>query len=263
MSGTAAADWEREEEASSAGLSAKARPKRRRHLARHRLFRKCDRWRIVSSGRCPAAQCVDTRKIRNRTMKKPAELGAIDIAAVQSRMLMIRNQQVLLDRDVAALYGVETKAINQAVKRNAGRFEDGYLFQLDAHEVENWKSHIVTSNLSEREIASLKMGMRRAPYAFTERGLYMLATILNSDRAVRATKAIIETYAKVRSMVRDMEAIQTEKAGSPEQVNLLTRAGHKLAGLIGDNLSTVSRKTTIELNLALLKITHEVAKGKE
>ena len=105
--------------------------------------------------------------------------------------------------------------------------------------------------------------VRRAPYAFTERGLYMLATILNSDRAVRATKAIIETYAQVRSMVRDMEAIQTEKAGSPEQANLLTRAGHKLAGLIGDNLSTVSRKTTIELNLALLKITHEVAQGKE
>ena len=91
----------------------------------------------------------------------------------------------------------------------------------------------------------------------------MLATILNSDRAVRATKAIIETYAQVRSMVRDMEAIQTEKAGSPEQANLLTRAGHKLAGLIGNNLSTVSRKTTIERNLALPKITHEVTQRKE
>ena len=195
--------------------------------------------------------------------KKSGASGAIDIAAVQSRMLTIRNQQVLLDRDVAALYGVETKALNQAVKRNAERFEEGYLFQLDAHEVENWKSQIVTSNLSEREIASLKMGIRRAPYAFTERGLYMLSTILNSDRAVRATKAIIETYAQVRSIVRDMEAIQTEKAGSPEQANLLTRVGHKLAGLIGDNLSTASRKTTIELNLALLKITHEVTHGKE
>ena len=178
-------------------------------------------------------------------------------------MLTIRNQQVLLDRDVAALYGVETKALNQAVKRNADRFGEGYIFQLNTQEIANWKSQIVTSNLSEREIASLKMGMRRVPYALTERGLYMLATILNSDRAVRATKAIIETYAQVRSMVRDMEAIQTEKAGSSEQANLLTRAGHKLAGLIGDNLSTVSRKTTIELNLALLKITHEVTQRKE
>ena len=93
-------------------------------------------------------------------MKKSAQQQAIDIAAVQSRMLTIRNQQVLLDRDVAALYGVETKALNQAVKRNAERFEDGYLFQLDAREVENWKPQIVTSNLPEREIASLKMGVR-------------------------------------------------------------------------------------------------------
>ena len=91
----------------------------------------------------------------------------------------------------------------------------------------------------------------------------MLATVLKSTRATKATLAIIETYAQVRSMVRDMEAIQTEKAGSPEQASLLTRAGHKLAGLIGDNLSTVSRKTTIELNLALLKITHEVTQGKD
>ena len=154
---------------------------------------------------------------------------------------------MLLDRDVAALYGVETKALNQAVKRNADRFGEGYIFQLNTQEIANWKSQIVTSNLSKEEIAGLKMGLRRAPYAFTERGLYMLATVLNSDRAVRATKAIIETYAKVRSMVRDM----------------LTRAGHKLASLIGDNLTTQSRKTTIELNLALLKISHEVTERKE
>ena len=91
----------------------------------------------------------------------------------------------------------------------------------------------------------------------------MLATVLKSARVTQATLALIETYAQVRSMVRDMEAIQTEKAGSPEQANLLTRAGHKLAGLIGENLSAVSRKTTIELNLALLKITHEVTQRKE
>ena len=72
-------------------------------------------------------------------MKKSTGLRTIDIAAVQSRMLTIRNQQVLLDRDVAALYGVETKALNQAVKRNAERFEEGYLFRLNENEVENWK----------------------------------------------------------------------------------------------------------------------------
>ena len=196
-------------------------------------------------------------------MKKSTGLRAIDIAAVQSRMLTIRNQQVLLDRDVAALYGVQTKEINQAIRNNPGKFPEGFVFRMNDEEFANWKSKILTSNLSEGEIAGLRMGLRRAPYVLTERGLYMLATILKGDIATRATLAIVNTYAQVRSMVRDMEAIQTEKAGSPEQANMLTRAGHKLAGLIGDNLSTVSRKTTIELNLALLKITHEVAKGKE
>ena len=245
MSGTAAADLERDGGGFLRGLE---RDKRGLSvvgiLARHRLFRICALVHCIQ--RLAFSRAVRRQNAeRNRTMKKSNELRAIDIAAVQSRMLTIRNQQVLLDRDVAALYGVETKALNQAVKRNAERFENGYVFQLDAHEMENWKSQFVTSNLSEREIAGLKMGLRRAPYAFTERGLYMLATVLNSNRAVRATKAIIETYAQVRSMVRDMEAIQTEKAGSPEQANLLTLAGHKLAGLIGDNLTTQSRKTTI------------------
>ena len=187
--------------------------------------------------------------------KKSVEPGALDIAAVQSRMLTIRNQQVLLDRDVAALYGVETKALNQAVKRNAEKVPDGYILKMTEEECS--RSQNVTLNKGRG------MNLKYLPYAFTERGLYMLATILKSKRATQATLAIIETYAKVRSMVRDMEALQTEKAGSPEQANLLVRAGHKLASLIGDNLSTESRKTTIELNLALLKITHEVTQSKK
>ena len=196
-------------------------------------------------------------------MKKSTGLRAIDIAAVQSRMLTIRNQQVLLDRDVAALYGVKTKEINQAIRNNHGKFPEGFVFKLNDEEFANWKSKILTSNLPAREIAIIKMGMRRAPYALTERGLYMLATILKGEVATQATLAIVNTYTQVRSMVRDMEAVQTEKPGSSGQANLLTRAGHKLAGLIGDNLSIESRKTTIELNLALLKITHEVTQRKE
>ena len=76
-------------------------------------------------------------------MKKPAKLGAIDIAAVQSCMLTIRNQQVLLDRDVAALYGVQTKEINQAIRNNPGKFPEGFVFQLNTQEFENWKSKIL------------------------------------------------------------------------------------------------------------------------
>ena len=148
-------------------------------------------------------------------MKKSTGLRVIDIAAVQSRMLTIRNQQVLLDRDVAALYGVQTKEINQAIRNNPGKFPEGFVFKLNDEEFANWKSKILTSNLPADEIAVIKMGMRRAPYALTERGLYMLATILKGDIATRATLAIVNTYAQVRSMVRDMEAMHTEKAGSP------------------------------------------------
>ncbi len=197
-------------------------------------------------------------------MKNQLIINPLDLSnEIRQKLITVRGQLALVDRDVAALYGVETKALNQAVKRNAERFPRGYVFQLDEKEFANWKSQIVTSNLSKDDEASVKMGIRRAPYAFTEKGLYMLATVLKSDRAVRTTLAIIETYAQVRAMVRDMEALQTLKDGSVEQASKLTQVGHKLASLIGDNLSTDSTKTTIELNLAVLKITHEVTRSKK
>ena len=184
-----------------------------------------------------------------------SNIVAIDINAVKSRMLQVRGQQVLLDRDVAALYGVETRIINQAVKNNPEKFPAGYVTELSSDELTTLRSKILTANVSSKS--------RALPKVFTERGLYMLATILKGERAVRATLAIVETYAQVRAMVRDMEALQTLKDGSVEQSAKLTQAGHKLASLIGDNLSTDSTKTTIELNLAVLKITHEVTRTKK
>lgn len=187
----------------------------------------------------------------------------MELVEIKSKMLMLRNQAVLLDRDVAAIYNVQTKEVNQAVRNNPDKFPDGFVFRLNADEFMDWRSKILTSNLSPEEVQSLKMSIRRAPFAFTERGLYMLATILKSPRATQATLSIIETYAQVRDMVQDMEALQTLKDGSPEQAAKLTQTGHKLAALIGDNLSTESTKTTIELNLAVLKITHEVTRAKK
>ena len=170
-------------------------------------------------------------------------------------MIVVRGQPVLLDRDVATLYGVETRVLNQAVKRNPRRFPEGYILAMTAEECS--RSQIVTLN------GGRGSNIKYLPHAFTERGLYMLATVLKSERAERATLAIIETYAQLRSMVRDMETLQTLKDGSPEQSAQLTQAGHKLAALIGDNLSTESTKTTIELNLAVLKIIHEVTRTKK
>lgn len=110
---------------------------------------------------------------------------------ISSHILTLRGKQVMLDRDLAELYQVETKVLNQAVKRNSDRFPDDFMFQLSVSEFENWKSQFVTSN-------SDKMGLRRAPYAFTEEGIYMLATVLRSPVATQTSISIIRTFKKLR-----------------------------------------------------------------
>ena len=191
-------------------------------------------------------------------MKRKLTNVSLDVLDVKSKMIMLRGQPVLLDRDVAALYGVETKHVNQAVRNNPGKFPCGYIFELKEDEEISLRSKILTLKQAGRGRHS-KHGYK----AFTEKGLYMLATILKSPCAEQATLAIVETYAQVRSMVREMEALQNLKDGSPEQAAQLSQTGHRLAALIGDNLSTEATKTTIELNLAVLKITHEVTRTRK
>ena len=178
----------------------------------------------------------------------------INIDAVKSRMLTMRGQQVLLDRDVAAIYDVQTREINQAVRNNPDKFPEGFIWELSKEEVSDLRSNFLTANISPKS--------RVTPKVFTERGLYMLATILKGPIATKATLAIVNAYAQLRSMVRDMEALQILKDGSTEQANALTSAGHKLANIIGENLSTESTETTIELNLAVLKISHKFTRTK-
>ena len=173
---------------------------------------------------------------------------------VRPLLVAIRGQMVLLDRDVAALYEVQTKEVNQAVRNNPDKFPAGFVFQLNSLELENWKSKILTSNLSEEELLSVKMGMRKLPYAFTERGLYMLATILKGRAATRATLAIVDTYARVREMSQTMEALQRVQDGGEEQRSLLQKTGELLADIVGKNLATKSCETEIEFNFALVKI---------
>ena len=193
-------------------------------------------------------------------MKNQQIVNPLDLSnEIKHHLITVRGQLSLLDRDVAALYGVETRIINQAVKNNPDKFPSGYVMELEEREIEVLRS----KNLILENKAGKGHHSKHGYKVFTERSLYMLATILKGERAVRTTLAIIETYAQVRAMVRDMEALQTLKDGSVEQAAKLTAAGHKLASLIGDNLSTDSTKTTIELNLAVLKITHEVARTKK
>jgi DNA-binding PadR family transcriptional regulator len=127
----------------------------------------------------------------------------------------------MLDRDLAELYKVETKVLNQAVKRNIKRFPSDFMFQLSKEEFENWRSQFVTSN-------SDRMGLRRAPYAFTEQGVYMLATVLKSDVAIEVNIAIMRTFTKLREFSKHYNALAKKimevERKSDRQYKELTKA---------------------------------------
>ena len=170
-------------------------------------------------------------------------------------MIPLRNQYVLIDRDVAELYGVQTKEVNQAVRNNPEKFPNGYVFTLEPAETQN-----VVKNFDH--LSPLRFS-HVAPTAFTERGLYMLATILKSPQAVGTTIAIIDTFTQIREMARTMEALQTVADGGEQQKTLLRRSGELLAEVIGHNLSTTTTETEIELNFAVVKIKHKIIRKDE
>ena len=187
--------------------------------------------------------------------KKQTTLSIVTTKDVEERVLVLRNQRVLMDCDVAELYGVQTKEVNQAVRNNPQKFPYGYIFILDKYEKEE-----VVKNFDH--LNKLKFS-KVQPTAFTERGLYMLATILKSERAVNTAIAIVDTFAQVRELARTMEALQVVDDGGLQQKSLLQRTGDILAEVIGHNLSTRTTETEIELNFAVVKIKHKIIRKEE
>lgn len=122
---------------------------------------------------------------------------------ISNKIYYIRNQKVMLDRDLALLYGIETKRLKEQVKRNRNRFPNDFMFELNKIEFENWRSQIATSN-------SEKMGLRYAPMAFTEHGILMLSSILNSDKAIQTNIQIMRIFTKVRQMLLDTTEIKVD-----------------------------------------------------
>ena len=186
----------------------------------------------------------------NEVEKKEVELIPVTTKDVEARMIVLRKQHVLVDADVADLYGVETKRINEAVRNNPLKFPYGYIFELDKYE----KNEVVENFDHLKRLKFSKV----SPTAFTERGLYMLATILKSDRAINTTLAIIDTFVQARELARTMEALQDVQDGGEQQKNLLHRTGALLSEMVGRNLSTNTTETEIELNFAVVKIKHKV-----
>ena len=117
-----------------------------------------------------------------------------ELQVIQNKIYEIRGTKVMLASDLAEMYGVQTKALNQAVKRNFTRFPEDFMFQLTNQETQNWKSQIVTSN-------TIKMGIRRNPFAFTEHGVIMLASVLRSEIAIQTSILITRAFVAIRKLV--------------------------------------------------------------
>ncbi len=122
------------------------------------------------------------------------DIQRISEEAIINKIYVIRGRKVMIDRDLAQLYDVETRALNQAVKRNEKRFPNDFMFQMTREEMQDWISQIVISN---RE----NMGLRKPPLVFTEQGVAMLSSALNSDRAIQVNIQIIRVFTKMRELL--------------------------------------------------------------
>lgn len=174
----------------------------------------------------------------------------ISLINVEEKIVIVKGQQVIIDRDVALLYNVQTKEINQAVKNNPNKFPSGYIIELDKNEIENLMSKNSFTNLAMTRVN---------PKAFTERGLYMLATILKSKKATETTIAIVETFVKMRELSRTVAGLSTVTEVK-KQKELMQKSGEIMADILGENLKTTDTETTIELNFAVLKLKHTITR---
>ena len=157
------------------------------------------------------------------------ESSLIPAERIEKAILLIRGQKVLLDRDLAELYEVPTKRLNEQVARNRKRFPEDFMFQLTTEELENWRSHFATSN------SAAKMGIRRRPYAFTEHGVAMLSSVLNSDRAVEVNIAIMRAFVRLREIMsthkdlaRKLDALERKLGEHDEKFAIVFEAIRQL-----------------------------------
>ena len=182
-------------------------------------------------------------------VKYNADLLPALMKEVEDRIVVIRDQEVIADADVAALYGVETREVNQAVKNNLDKFPTHYMFELSSSELCDLKSKILISNVSPNNRKSTKV--------FTERGLYMLATVLKGERARDITFAIIETFAKVRELKRELLELhkETDKA---KQASKMQHFGEVLTDIVMPDLQTLETESSLEINFLIGKIKHTV-----
>ena len=176
------------------------------------------------------------------------ESNQIDFSGIKTLIITVKGQNVIIDSDVARIYDVETKEVNQAVKNNPDKFPSGYI--INAGKDELVKSFDRFKNLKHSTVQ---------PKAFTEKGLYMLATILKSPKATAATLAIIEAFAKLRELSQTIAKLAETKE-KPRQQSLMQKSGEIFSELIAADIPVSETETTFELNFAVMKFRHTVKK---
>jgi phage regulator Rha-like protein len=179
-----------------------------------------------------------------------------ELSQIESKLILVREQKILLDRDVAELYGIETKRINEAYRNNPEKFPEGYVLFLDENESKSLRSKFSTLNNSTRGKHT-----KYQTKAFTEKGLYMLATILRSERATETTLAIIETYAKLKEFTQLIQSSVVDHKG--ELTNeVIEKSSGLLKELIVPDLKTDETETSFEINFAVMKLKHTIKRKK-
>lgn len=183
------------------------------------------------------------------SVKKESGLFPVSAKEVEDKIVVIRGMPVIADADVAVLYGVETKRVNGAVKNNPDKFPLHYAFELDINELRYLRTKISSTNVS--------MMNRNHTKVFTERGLYMLATVLSGERARAVTFAIIETFFKVRALKRELVELhkETDKAVQAQKIN---HFGEVLADIVMPDLETAETESSLEINFLIGKVKHTV-----
>ncbi len=193
------------------------------------------------------------RNTKETQITLTSEAVASLMHTVQGKIISLRGVNIILDTDVAALYGVETKRINEAVKNNPDKFPPDYMFTVTPDELAILRSKISTANLPAKS--------RSLPHAFTEKGLYMLATILKSRTAIHTTFAIIETFSAVRGLKRELLDLHRETDSEKQQVKM-EHFGNVLSEIVMPDLETTETESSLELNFIIGKIKHTVRRVK-
>lgn len=190
--------------------------------------------------------------LNRRTSGTASGSAASLFEQVRQRIISLRDCQVILDSAVAELYGVETMRVNEAVKNNPDKFPEGYVLTLTKEE----KSKVI--EIFDNPKLKFSPAL---PKAFTEKGLYMLATILKSPQATQTTIAIIETFATVRQLKRDLRSLHTETDRQVQQ-SKMQRFGEMLSSIVMPDLETAETESSMEINFLIGKIKHTVRRVK-